>query len=125
MSERYTGLPPALKKAVYERDQYRCRWCGSTNRAAYDVHHIQYRRGYTYDVLDNLVSLCRGCHDFVHDSYQIPKLQAQHVLSVLINEEGRGTTGMALWRALKTQEPEDNDTDDHPERGVGRLIKLD
>lgn len=92
---------------------------------AYDVHHIQYRRGYAYDVLNNLITVCRLCHGFVHDSYAIPKREAQHVLSILISEEGRGTTGMSLWRSLRTEDEKGDDTDDRPERGVGRLIKLD
>lgn len=130
MSDRYTGLPPQLKKAVFERDQYRCRWCGSTNRYGYDVHHIQYRRGYTYDVLNNLVTLDRLCHGFVHDSYLIPKTEAQEVLTFLISDEGQGTTGLAYWRALRKEANTDKPTDEvdsktEPTRGVGRLIQLD
>lgn len=124
MAERYTGLPPALRKAVFERDQHRCRWCGAVNPqfGGFDIHHIEYRRGYTYDVLNNLVTLCRLCHGFVHDSYAIPKTEAQTALLRVISEEGQGTTGMATWRALRRQ---NGQTDDRPERGVGRLIQLD
>lgn len=94
----YQGLPPALKRAVFERDRWRCRWCGRTNANGYDAHHIEYRRGYVYDNLDNLITLCRQHHDHVHDSYRIPKARAQEVLRFLISDEGRGLTGMAVLR---------------------------
>ena len=93
----YTGLPQDLKEAVWERDNYRCRWCGATNQGV-DIHHIEYRRGYQQDRLDNLVTLCREHHGFVHDSYAIPKHDAQDILFKLIGEDGAGWTGMALWR---------------------------
>jgi hypothetical protein len=121
--DNYTGLPPALKQAVFTRDNWRCRWCGATNAYGYDVHHIQYRRGYAYDVIDNLVTLCRGCHNFVHDSYSIPKGSAQEVLSRLVSDEGRGVTGLALWRHSTET---DNDSDVHLDRAtgpVGRLLR--
>lgn len=120
----YTGLPPALREAVFKRDNYRCRWCGAVNPqfGGFDIHHIEYRRGYLHDVLDNLICVCRLCHGFVHDSYQIPKQEAQSVLFSLIAEDGAGQTGMALWRQRRAQEQK---SDERPERGVGRLIQLD
>jgi 5-methylcytosine-specific restriction endonuclease McrA len=84
----YKGLPDALKKSVYDRDAYRCRWCGVTNAYAYDVHHIEYRRGTSYDVTDNLITLCRACHNYVHDSYKIPKAEAQEILKELVATKG-------------------------------------
>jgi hypothetical protein len=117
MSAKYTGLPKELKEAVYARDNFRCRWCGSTNRYGYDVHHIQYRRGYSYDVIENLVTVCRSCHTFVHDSFQIPKPEAQLILTGVISAEGDGQTGMALWRRHKRA------NEDPPSTGrVGRLM---
>lgn len=99
MSQRYTGLPAALKMSVFERDNRRCRWCGRTTYwRGFDVHHIQYRRGYAYDVLDNLITLCREHHELVHDSYRIPKQRAQEVLAFLISPAGLGTVGMAVVR---------------------------
>lgn len=124
MAERYTGLPSALRKAVFERDNFRCRWCGAVNPqfGGFDIHHIEYRRGYSYDVLNNLVTLCRLCHGWVHDSYEIPKAEAQAALFRVISEDGQGTTGMATWRAARRQ---DAQTDERPTNGVGRLIHID
>lgn len=102
---RYTGLDPALKARVFERDNRRCRWCGVTNRGL-DAHHIEYRRGSSYDVIDNLISLCRLHHDFVHGTPNkqgeiIPKQIAQRVLRELVAHPG--TTGSSVWRRLKRQ----------------------
>ena len=99
----YQGIPDALRKEVLERDRHRCRWCGATNRGA-DLHHVEYRRGYSYDRLDNLITLCRQHHGFVHgtpagNGDRISKEVAQIVLTYLI--EHPGTTGLSYWRTLK------------------------
>lgn len=103
MSKRYTGIDARLESEVKERDRYRCRWCGATNRGV-DLHHIEYRRGYSYDRLDNLICLCRLHHGFVHgtpaaNGARITKDVAQQVLRTLV--ERPGTTGMSVWRSLK------------------------
>lgn len=102
-SNRYTGLPDRLRLAILERDNYRCRWCGATNQGG-DLHHIEYRRGYSYDRLDNLITLCRLHHGFVHgtplpNGDTITKKVAQVVLKWLIDNSA--TTGAAKWRSLK------------------------
>lgn len=102
----YDGLPAALRRAVIERDGGRCRWCGATNRGA-DLHHIEYRRGVAYDVLENLVSLCRSCHSFVHGNprasgARIDKATAQDVLFWVIDHPG--TVGTSRWARLKREE---------------------
>lgn len=101
----YDGLPDRLKKQVLERDRWRCRWCGVTNRNL-DAHHVEYRRGTSYDRLDNLISLCRLHHNFVHgakaaNGATITKKVAQLVLAHLVATPG--ATGMAYWRRLKRQ----------------------
>lgn len=99
---RYTGLPDKLRAEVFERDARRCRWCGATNQGL-DIHHIEYRKGTSYDVLNNLVSLCRSHHSFVHGipnakKVTITKDVAQAVLFRTIQTPG--TTGSANWRSL-------------------------
>lgn len=102
---RYTGLPEELHVALRERDNHRCRWCGATNRGT-DAHHIEYRRKFSYDRLENLVSLCRLHHGFVHgtplaNGDRITKKVAQNVLAWLVDHPG--TTGSGRWRSLKRQ----------------------
>lgn len=100
---KYTGLPESLRKQVIERDRQRCRWCGATNRGI-DLHHVEYRRGTSYDVVDNLICLCRLHHGFVHgtpagNGDRITKDVAQQVLTILIARPG--TTGLSVWRTMK------------------------
>jgi len=100
---KYTGLSDGLRRDINERDGNRCRWCGSTNQGV-DHHHIEYRKGASHDVLENLVSLCRPCHGFVHGTprpsgERISKDVAQQVLFWVVSNSGR--VGTSRYRALK------------------------
>lgn len=100
-------LKPKLRKAVMARDNWRCRWCGQGPGDNLDIHHILYRRGDVYDVEENLISLCRRDHGFVHAQFpnakreRIVKHVAQLVLFDLIASPG--ITGMARWRQLRAE----------------------
>jgi hypothetical protein len=101
----YTGLSESLRQEVLTRDRFRCRWCGATNRGG-DLHHIDYRRGSSYDYADNLITLCRTHHSFVHGipnkaGQTITKKVAQLVLRELVDRPG--LTGSAVWRTQKKQ----------------------
>jgi 5-methylcytosine-specific restriction endonuclease McrA len=98
----YKGLDARLRDEVYERDGFRCRWCGRTN-GIIDIHHVTYRRGPAEDVADNLVCLCRTHHDFVHGRANargqvITKARAQEILRRVIATPG--STGASLWRQV-------------------------
>jgi hypothetical protein len=99
---KYTGLDPKLRLQVLERDRWRCRWCGVTN-AGGDLHHIRYRRGFSDDVPENLITLDRDCHGFVHGNMRngssISKEEAQGILFMLIDQPG--VTGTALLRQMR------------------------
>lgn len=104
----YRGLDEALRACVVVRDAGgqgalerggRCRWCGRIGPV--DLHHVQYRRGTSYDREDNLISLCRLHHGLVHGVRSgggplLGKWVAQKVLTELIQTPGQ--TGAALWR---------------------------
>ena len=49
-----------LRRAVLERDGYRCRECGRSG--ALEVDHVVRRHDGGSDALDNLQSLCRDHH---------------------------------------------------------------
>lgn len=92
-------LPDALRRSVIERDRRRCRWCGQHGeKVGIDVHHIRYRRGDVDDRPDNLISLCRPCHEFVHGRHEKspPKAVCQLVLWKALDEPGR--TGRQILR---------------------------
>ena len=57
----------ALRKAVLKRDIYTCQSCG-TYDVPLEVHHLHYRT-FKAENLSDLVSLCRDCHQAVHDKH--------------------------------------------------------
>lgn len=102
---KYQGIPDGLRKVVCVRDRWRCRWCGATNRGL-DLHHVEYRRGSSFDREDNLICLCRQHHGFVHgtpapNGDRIVKSVAQLILKELI--EVPAATGLSLWRQKRRQ----------------------
>lgn len=57
-------LDPQIAKAVFNRDGWRCRHCNRGDTI--DPHHIIFRSAGGEDTLENLLTLCRKCHDDVH-----------------------------------------------------------
>lgn len=69
-SEDGTDSWENLRQDVLARDGYECRFCGMTdtqhsevNGAGLDVHHIIPREDGGKDEVDNLVALCKSCHN--------------------------------------------------------------
>ena len=58
--------PPALRRAVLERDRHRCRFPGCESRRV-DLHHIQHWANGGETSLGNMISLCKRHHLIVHD----------------------------------------------------------
>jgi 5-methylcytosine-specific restriction endonuclease McrA len=54
--KKYTSL----RKAVLQRDGWRCQECGSLTQL--EVHHLVKRSQLGDDVMDNLITLCAHCH---------------------------------------------------------------
>lgn len=57
-----------VRDKVLERDNHQCQHCGtpgSTNNKL-TLHHIRYRRHGGTSTPDNLLTLCRDCHDRLH-----------------------------------------------------------
>ena len=53
-----------LREGVLYRDRHRCRECGSSYGV--EVHHIIRRSAGGPDSPENLITLCRSCHDSKH-----------------------------------------------------------
>ena len=55
------------RKATLARDNYTCQSCGATG-VPLEVHHIHY---HTFGIENGseLVSVCRSCHQAVHDKH--------------------------------------------------------
>ena len=48
-----------------EQDYMPCEMCG---KRAVDCHHIVYRSQGRDDGIENIIGLCRECHDLAHDN---------------------------------------------------------
>jgi len=57
----------AKRQLVLQRDHYTCQACGATS-VPLEVHHISYCQLYE-EPLTHLVSVCRECHQAIHDEY--------------------------------------------------------
>lgn len=57
-----------------ETDRILCEAC---HREAVDIHHI-HGRGKGKDVIENLMALCRKCHDRVHNE-EISKSELEYI----------------------------------------------
>ena len=67
VGRRQRTPPPALRRAVRERDGYRCQFPGCESRRT-DIHHIQHWSKGGRTKLGNLILLCRAHHVIVHDN---------------------------------------------------------
>lgn len=70
--KRYFG---GQRKVVLERDGHKCVRCGTTKNI--NVHHKdfkgRYYKGKVNNSLDNLETLCVGCHMYRHSKYDKPE----------------------------------------------------
>ena len=53
------------REAILHRDNYTCQCCGKKN-CRLEVHHIKFRRNGGTDDEENLITLCKECHDGIH-----------------------------------------------------------
>ena len=67
--QRGTNYGFANTKAfVLDRDSYKCQSCkGKSKDKKLEVHHIIFRSNDGSDEPENLITLCKTCHDAVHD----------------------------------------------------------
>jgi hypothetical protein len=54
-----------LRIATLMRDGYQCTQCGKKNTRM-DAHHIIWKENGGKDTIENLITLCKGCHQKVH-----------------------------------------------------------
>ena len=56
-----------IRKSILKRDAYTCQGCLATDTPL-EVHHLSYSN-FTKENQEDLVSLCRKCHQRQHDTY--------------------------------------------------------
>ena len=66
VGRRTRKIPPALRRALRERDHGRCQYPGCESRRT-DAHHIRYWANGGQTNLANLISFCKRHHRLVHD----------------------------------------------------------
>ncbi len=60
-------IPPAMRRALRERDEGRCRFPGCENSSWVDAHHIVHWAHGGKTKLENLILLCGRHHRLVHE----------------------------------------------------------
>jgi 5-methylcytosine-specific restriction endonuclease McrA len=63
--QQSSRLDENLRIATLMRDGYQCTQCEKKN-TNFDAHHIVYREHGGKDTIENLITLCKSCHDKVH-----------------------------------------------------------
>ena len=72
MKRREKGAPLRLDATTYrqlhrrilERDSWKCQMCGALRNL--QVHHIKFRSQSGSDLEENLITVCAGCHEWIH-----------------------------------------------------------
>lgn len=60
-------IPPAMRRQIFERDQYRCRFPGCRSARNLDIHHVEHQEHGGDHSSGNLGTVCRGHHKLNHD----------------------------------------------------------
>ena len=96
-----------IRKRVYERDNYTCQGCGETDTELH-AHHIVPKSDGGSDRMDNLLTLCKPCHERIH-GYQIGETdqqreirkQEQEIEQLTQEIEGKAERWRAFFRRIK------------------------
>ena len=59
-------IPPGLRRQAMARDGYRCRAAGCSSARFLNVHHLAPREVGGTHTIENLITLCSGCHQVLH-----------------------------------------------------------
>jgi hypothetical protein len=62
-----SNIPPKMRRLIFERDQYRCRFPGCRSTRNLDIHHFKHRAHGGGHNSGNLGTLCGGHHKLDHD----------------------------------------------------------
>jgi hypothetical protein len=76
-------IPERTKRYVLGRDDWKCRHCGK--RETLDPHHVIFRSAGGSNSAKNLLTLCRKCHDDIHDGRLIIEVVALLEYDLTVN----------------------------------------
>lgn len=86
-----------VRTQVVERDRLRCRGCGKPGE---EVHHIIFRSHGGKDEPNNLVTICRNCHNQAHGKFRVP-LPGWVLQAMILYNKWRVCCG--IWRFFAQQ----------------------
>jgi 5-methylcytosine-specific restriction endonuclease McrA len=67
------AVPGSVRRAVLQRDRFRCRSAGCGGTSFLAVHHLVPRERGGENALENLITLCSGCHRALHAREGYPR----------------------------------------------------
>jgi hypothetical protein len=70
--KRRKTIPPRMRRQVLERDRHRCATRGCTNTRGLQIHHRDERNKGGKNDAENLITLCRSCHEMMHRGLTVP-----------------------------------------------------
>jgi hypothetical protein len=90
IGRRTRTVPAAIRRALHLRDQRKCTFPGCTHELFLDAHHIEHWIDGGKTSLDNLITLCRRHHTFVHE----------HGYAIRFDDSGRPSFSSPEGRVL-------------------------
>lgn len=93
------------KAYVLIRDNYTCQHCkGKSKNSKLEVHHIIFRQNGGSDEESNLITLCKTCHDGLHDDGNISLKKIGKVKSQLKHATQMNSIRVQLLKNLECKE---------------------
>ena len=88
------NIPNTTRKAVYQRDHYRCALCDSTD--GIQVHHYVPRGCGGKHHLHNLITLCWRCHGTAHGVAIYEHMNADEATDAFFRDYNRRSPGHSM-----------------------------
>jgi hypothetical protein len=96
------------KQRVLKRDSYRCRLCNSPNRL--NVHHRCYPEVFGEEQDDDLLTLCKNCHEKFHEVQHLSKTPEKKKRNKMSKTQRRKLKNKKKLMALILQQRKDSIT---------------
>lgn len=97
-------INPALRKKVFERDNFTCQKCKVQDKSAriLEAHHINPLYANGEDELNNLITLCSNCHHFA------PNKKQEFEEYIKEEMDGTLTTLIKAWNKVREEQEKKN-----------------
>jgi len=89
-----------LRYSVLKRDGFKCVKCGSA--CELQAHHVIYRRRFVDSLEQDLISVCKSCHESIHKVNGHQKEKVVVFKKKVLKESSRSTDGTPIIEDWKT-----------------------